>query len=217
MESKTEWRCPYCDALNDWQDQVCQICGDGTRDEAEKAEKKPVYTAPETTYTAPEPPKKTEPVYMAPKTTDTVPESPKKTEPVYTAPKSEATTEIPKKQAVFWPKLILPVICVAIMIGSYAAGIVEKDKTLFWFGLMGVYCLVNAGYLFLESGLCKVAKWYLEAFALLGGAFAFASGDPQLRRMLDGGSDMVMFIVIVVSFVVPTLNLWLSSDKRKNR
>lgn len=26
------WRCPYCDALNDWQDSVCQICGDGRQE-----------------------------------------------------------------------------------------------------------------------------------------------------------------------------------------
>ena len=38
MESKKEWRCPYCDALNDWQDRVCQICGDGTRDAEEQTE-----------------------------------------------------------------------------------------------------------------------------------------------------------------------------------
>lgn len=32
-QNQTEWRCPYCDGLNDWQDEVCQICGDGKRDE----------------------------------------------------------------------------------------------------------------------------------------------------------------------------------------
>lgn len=30
-KDEKQWRCPYCDGLNDWQDQVCQICGDGTR------------------------------------------------------------------------------------------------------------------------------------------------------------------------------------------
>lgn len=32
-QNQKEWRCPYCDGLNDWQDEVCQICGDGKRDE----------------------------------------------------------------------------------------------------------------------------------------------------------------------------------------
>lgn len=35
-ETGSGWRCPYCDALNDWQDSVCQICGDGRRDEPEQ-------------------------------------------------------------------------------------------------------------------------------------------------------------------------------------
>ena len=29
-----QWRCPYCDGLNTWQDEVCQICGDGRRPES---------------------------------------------------------------------------------------------------------------------------------------------------------------------------------------
>lgn len=33
-QNQTEWCCPYCDGLNDWQDEVCQICGDGRREEA---------------------------------------------------------------------------------------------------------------------------------------------------------------------------------------
>lgn len=39
-QNQTEWRCPYCDGLNDWQDEVCQICGDGKRDEVVSSEKK---------------------------------------------------------------------------------------------------------------------------------------------------------------------------------
>lgn len=37
MKKISGWRCPYCDALNDWQDSVCQICGDGRRDKAGEA------------------------------------------------------------------------------------------------------------------------------------------------------------------------------------
>ena len=38
-ETNKRWRCPYCDGLNDWQNTVCEICGDGRRDEAVAAEK----------------------------------------------------------------------------------------------------------------------------------------------------------------------------------
>ena len=37
--SEKTWRCPYCDGLNDWQDMVCQICGDGKRPEKSEAQK----------------------------------------------------------------------------------------------------------------------------------------------------------------------------------
>lgn len=37
MSEVKKWRCPYCDGLNDWQDEVCEICGDGRREEAEAA------------------------------------------------------------------------------------------------------------------------------------------------------------------------------------
>ena len=30
-DENRQWRCPYCDGLNAWQDEVCQICGDGRR------------------------------------------------------------------------------------------------------------------------------------------------------------------------------------------
>lgn len=38
-QNQTEWRCPYCDGLNDWQDEICQICGDGKRDETVSSKK----------------------------------------------------------------------------------------------------------------------------------------------------------------------------------
>lgn len=30
-EERKKWRCPYCDGLNDWQNETCEICGDGRR------------------------------------------------------------------------------------------------------------------------------------------------------------------------------------------
>ena len=38
-EAGKRWRCPYCDGLNDWQNETCEICGDGRRTEAEAAGK----------------------------------------------------------------------------------------------------------------------------------------------------------------------------------
>lgn len=46
-----EWRCPYCDGLNDWQDEICQICGDGRREEAGTASAKADPTYTDTSYT----------------------------------------------------------------------------------------------------------------------------------------------------------------------
>jgi len=34
---REEWRCPYCDGLNSWENETCRICGDGRRPEPEKA------------------------------------------------------------------------------------------------------------------------------------------------------------------------------------
>ena len=31
MSESGKWRCPYCDGLNDWQNEACEICGDGKR------------------------------------------------------------------------------------------------------------------------------------------------------------------------------------------
>lgn len=47
MSEEKKWRCPYCDGLNDWLDETCQICGDGRRDEATGAGR----TAAVDTYT----------------------------------------------------------------------------------------------------------------------------------------------------------------------
>lgn len=37
-ESMKQWRCPFCDGMNDWQNEVCEICGDGKRSEVIKPE-----------------------------------------------------------------------------------------------------------------------------------------------------------------------------------
>lgn len=75
-EPGKQWRCPYCDGLNDWQNEICEICGDGKRPEPEmtprreppkpyvppirppESSPKPAPAAPRDTPPAPEPPKK---------------------------------------------------------------------------------------------------------------------------------------------------------------
>ena len=75
-ETNRRWRCPYCDGLNDWQNVVCEICGDGRRDETEPAPKPEKAVEPPKTYT-PQPGK-----------------------PVKEAPRSEAKVE---KEATYAP------------------------------------------------------------------------------------------------------------------
>ena len=76
-ETNKRWRCPYCDGLNDWQNTVCEICGDGRRDEAEAAVKTTSTVEMPKTYTPPkrraepeaprpEPVKESKPAYAPP-------------------------------------------------------------------------------------------------------------------------------------------------------
>lgn len=56
---KNKWRCPYCDALNDWQDEICQVCDDGRRPSPEPIPANPeipkIYTPQERPREAPAP------------------------------------------------------------------------------------------------------------------------------------------------------------------
>lgn len=56
---KNKWRCPYCDALNDWQDEICQVCDDGRRPSPEPVPAEPeipkIYTPQERPREAPAP------------------------------------------------------------------------------------------------------------------------------------------------------------------
>ena len=65
-EEIRKWRCPYCDGLNDWQDEICQICGDGHRPEAEESantEDISAGTAPSAVHEEAAEPEKTRPAY----------------------------------------------------------------------------------------------------------------------------------------------------------
>lgn len=47
-DTNNRWRCPYCDGLNDWQNEICEICGDGRRSEAVKPAADAETTVPKT-------------------------------------------------------------------------------------------------------------------------------------------------------------------------
>ena len=113
-----EWRCPYCDGLNDWQDEICQICGDGRREEAEAAFSKassskefssrtassytdPVYTAPPHTKASDPYMKSAEKKLEEPKSSFTYTD----TGSSYTAPSK--TCEASKKKKSSWKILII--------------------------------------------------------------------------------------------------------------
>ena len=148
-QNQTEWRCPYCDGLNDWQDEVCQICGDGKRDEVVSSEKKKSsadsqqpkmqhQTQNQNTYnqqptgkdvrsekkqSAPEPEvrrSRPEPEIRKPE-----PEV-KKTEPEvkYSEPKSATPAKKPKKKK-HWG--LIPVAAVLIAGGLYSFSVHKAD------------------------------------------------------------------------------------------
>lgn len=132
-QNQTEWRCPYCDGLNDWQDEVCQICGDGKRDEVVSSEKKKSSAdsqqptrkdvRSEKKQSAPEPEvrrSRPEPEIRKPE-----PEV-KKTEPEvkYSEPRSATPAKKPKKKK-HWG--LIPVAAVLIAGGLYGFSVHKAD------------------------------------------------------------------------------------------
>ena len=139
-QNQTEWRCPYCDGLNDWQDEVCQICGDGKRDEVVSSEKKKSSAdsqqptrkdvRSEKKQSAPEPEvrrSRPEPEIRKPE-----PEV-KKTEPEvkYSEPRSATPAKKPKKKKhwVLIPvaAVLIPVAAVLIAGGLYEFSVHKAD------------------------------------------------------------------------------------------
>lgn len=139
-QNQTEWRCPYCDGLNDWQDEVCQICGDGKRDEVVSSEKKKSSAdsqqptrkdvRSEKKQSAPEPEvrrSRPEPEIRKPE-----PEV-KKTEPEvkYSEPRSATPAKKPKKKK-HWglipvAAVLIPVAAVLIAGGLYEFSVHKAD------------------------------------------------------------------------------------------
>ena len=119
-EEKRRWRCPYCDGLNDWQNVVCEICGDGRREEAvtaemaaSAAEKREAYTPPKSEAERDTPKRK--PEREAPRST-------------YTPPAPEPPRK--KKKGGVW--VVIVIVALAAFGGRFLAdrfvASVEKDK-----------------------------------------------------------------------------------------
>lgn len=135
-QNQTEWRCPYCDGLNDWQDEVCQICGDGRREEAvsqtetknvssEAQKSRMEYQAQsQNTYSQQTTKKKTEPEVRRPE-----PEI-RRTETEVKIPVSEVPVEEPKKKKHKAGRIIGTAVLAAVVLtaGAYLFGIHKADK-----------------------------------------------------------------------------------------
>ena len=88
MSESGKWRCPYCDGLNDWQNEACEICGDGKRPDREPPDAPSAFPktyTPKARPTAPEAPE--------------VPEAPEKVpEPDNTPPTPSPDPEPPREK-----------------------------------------------------------------------------------------------------------------------
>lgn len=92
-QTDRKWRCPYCDGLNDWDQLICEICGDGRREgaPAEQAPAPPEIKTPP--KPEPKPETKPEPVRAAHDSADRGPEMPKYTPARPAAPKKTPERE----------------------------------------------------------------------------------------------------------------------------
>ena len=122
-EENKRWRCPYCDGLNDWQNTVCEICGDGRRDEADAAVKTPSTAEMPKTYTPPK--RRVEPEALRP-------EPVKESRTAY-APPPPPAPEPPKKKKKggVWIAIVIVILAALggrLLANSFVAS-VEKDKT----------------------------------------------------------------------------------------
>lgn len=210
MESKKEWRCPYCDALNDWQDRVCQICGDGTRDEQGEPKEEIKVDMVETE------------VFQGKQYTDQEREthSTQQMENAAVQEHSEIQTDCrkQKRRSLHPAGCVLSALAVAAMIYTYMAGNVAEDmpSQTVWFGLMATICLINVIALLVKKpvvvGVCLILKYLTDAigvFIILSTGILFY---PNSRNIL-ANNDIVLFLT---TFCVPALNCWLTF-RRENK
>ena len=191
MGKKTEWRCPYCDALNDWQDEVCQICGDGKRDETVETTKAKIVK--ETPYTAP-------------KSSDATPTTETKAEPI-------------KKAFTFPTQCILSVICLICMFCAYRIGMVQddKDSITLWFGIMAVMCVANAGTIWLKWMIFYIIKFFTDGMGVGVTIVTLIQFFPDWRSKINSVDDVGIVAFVVINWGISALNLWLTSDSRKKK
>lgn len=232
MEKKTEWRCPYCDALNDWQDEVCQICGDGKRDETVETTKakivKETYVSERQSVQKPDTVQEHRPIeeQKASGKQKTVEETVPIKETPYTAPKSsdatptaETKAEPIKKAFTFPTQCILSVICLICMFYTYRIGMVQddKDSITLWFGIMAVMCVANAGTIWLKWMIFYIIKFFTDGMGVGVTIVALVQCFPDWRSKINSVDDIGIVAFVVIIWGISALNLWLTSDSRKKK
>ena len=134
MNENKKWRCPYCDGLNDWQNEICEICGDGRREEAIHETKKteePVSAAATETATGktvPLPERNPAPSSESKSATDSSPHRSSLRDDVH------SSTETPpeKKHRVWIPILLILVVLAGgwFLLNGELSGIQSAKQTI---------------------------------------------------------------------------------------
>lgn len=210
MESKKEWRCPYCDALNDWQDRVCQICGDGTRDgQGEPKEEIKVDMAETEVFQGKQ---------YTNQERETQPTQQMGNAAVQEHSEMQTDGRKQKRWSLHPAGCVLSALAVAAMIYAYMAGDVAADmpSQTVWFGLMAAICLINVIALLVKKpgvvGVCLILKYLTDAigvFMILSTGIYFY---PNIRNILLDNDGILILLVLCI----PALNCWLTF-RRENK
>lgn len=222
MESKKEWRCPYCDAWNDWQDRVCQICGDGTRDAEEQTEtEKQCNTTGTEAFQGKQYTDQKSKIQSSGKIEKAAVQEPaqesEKVEADITPAKKElyepANADEKKKRWSMSPVgSILSVLAVAAMIYIDMTGYVAEDipSQAAWFGLLAAICLINVAALLMKKPgaviVCLILKYLTDA---IGVAITISSTIyfyPDTRDFLLTHNGVFLALILFI----PALNCWLA-------
>lgn len=229
QHKKKEWRCPYCDALNDWQDRVCQICGEGSRDIQEQSEEEkpqPSQTMEKAAqeYSGPQPDNRRQ-EHSEPQPDNSRQEHAPKAEKVDVKSPGEEVHETgktdtnQKRWSLSPAGCVLSAVAVAAMIYIYMIGEVAEDtpSQAAWFGLMAAICLINVGALFVKKSvgavICLILKYLTDAIGVFMIMCAAIYFDPNIRDILVA-DDGIMFLLVLG---IPALNCWMTLGLGKKK